>query len=106
MKDSAINMMQKLEDYNHIDASYIGHEGDSKHVHLSGIELKGHRGMKEVEEKKRKYRVDISKEALYNINEYREKYEGYLKIHNNTANKEVWKVYDHLMDDLYHEIMG
>lgn len=25
-------------------------------------------------------------------------------MHNNTANKDVWKMYDHIADDLFHEI--
>ena len=25
-------------------------------------------------------------------------------MHNNTCNKDVWKVYDHLTDDIFHEI--
>jgi hypothetical protein len=27
-------------------------------------------------------------------------------LHNNTSNKEVWKVYDHLASDLTNEILG
>lgn len=62
--------------------------------------------MKQIEERKRKYKVDIPNEVISNINEYRNKYESYLKIHNNTSNKEVWKVYDHLTDDLFHELIS
>jgi hypothetical protein len=39
-------MMLRLDEHTNMDTSYVGHEGDSKHVHLSGIELKGQRGMK------------------------------------------------------------
>ena len=27
-----------------------------------------------------------------------------MKIHNNTANKDVWKVYDHIADDIFNEL--
>ena len=44
--------------------------------------------------------------VLHSITLYREKYEKYLKMHNNTANKDVWKVYDHIADDIFHELYG
>ena len=34
---------------------------------------------------------------------YREKYEAFLRQHNNTANKEVWKIYDHIANELMRE---
>ena len=59
---------------------------------------------------KRKWRIDIDKERLRSIEEGRERYDKYLKLHNNTSNKQVWKVYDHiaadLMADVLAEIMG
>lgn len=57
-----------------------------------------------VDEPKRKWKVEIEKQVLDSIKGYREKYEKFLKIHNNTCNKEVWTIYDHLTDDLYHEV--
>lgn len=27
-------------------------------------------------------------------------------MHNNTANKDVWKIYDHISDDIFHELYG
>ena len=27
-------------------------------------------------------------------------------MHNNTSNKEVWQVYDHIADELFHELYG
>lgn len=41
---------------------------------------------------------------MHSIQLYREKYERYLKTHNNTANRDVWRVYDHIADDLFHEM--
>ena len=29
-----------------------------------------------------------------------------MKLHNNTSNKQVWKVYDHLAADLMAEVLG
>jgi hypothetical protein len=43
-------------------------------------------------------------QTVHNIVLYREKYEKYLKLHNNTANKDVWKVYDHIAADIFHEL--
>jgi hypothetical protein len=46
----------------------------------------------------------MDKATMQSITLYREKYEKYLKMHNNTANKEVWKVYDHIAADIFHEL--
>lgn len=51
-----------------------------------------------------KFKIDIKDETVNNIALYKEKYEKYLKMHNNTANKDVWKIYDHIADDLFHEL--
>lgn len=37
---------------------------------------------------------------------YREKYDSYLKMHNNTSTKEVWKIYDHIAEALMEEKLG
>ena len=39
------------------------------------------------------------------ITKARDNYITYLKRHNGTANKEVWKVYDHLAADIFNEVM-
>ena len=59
-----------------------------------------------VEEPARKWKVDIKSDVVHSIQLYREKYERYLKTVNNTANKDVWKVYDHVAEDLFNELMG
>ena len=66
------------------------------------IQIKGERDAKY--EIKRKYKVEIDQAVIHNITVYREKYEKYLKMHNNTANKDVWKIYDHIADDIFHEM--
>ena len=54
---------------------------------------------------KRKWKVHFDdKSVLHNITLYREKYEKYLKMHNNTASKDVWRVYDHIADELFNEL--
>jgi len=50
--------------------------------------------------------VEVSEEHFKNIVDYQKKYEAFLKTHNNTANKEVWKIYDHITDDMFHELLG
>lgn len=54
---------------------------------------------------KAKWRVQMDPKHTMSIELGREKYTKYLKIKNNTANKEVWAVYDHLMDDLFAECL-
>lgn len=39
-----------------------------------------------------------------NIQKYRKEFEKFLVIHNNTSNKEVWKIYDHITLDIFDEI--
>jgi hypothetical protein len=56
--------------------------------------------------KQRKWRVDIDQDLIRKIQSSRNDYEKYLKLHNNTANKEVWKVYDHLAADLTNEVLA
>ena len=55
---------------------------------------------------KRKYKIDMSVEVINNIVLCKEKYEKFLKMNNNTASKDVWKIYDHIADDIFHEIYG
>ena len=55
---------------------------------------------------KRKWRIDIDKDKVRNIEEGRERYDKYLKLHNNTSNRQVWKVYDHLAADLLHDVLS
>lgn len=61
-------------------------------------------GKNETYELKRKWGVDIDKKVLENIILGRQLYEKYLLKHNNTSSKDVWKVYDHLTDDIFNEI--
>lgn len=37
---------------------------------------------------------------------YRDKYESYLKLHNNTSQKEVWNIYDHVANELMKEALN
>jgi hypothetical protein len=69
------------------------------HIEFQKEELK-------YEEPKRAYRVDLDSQTVHNIVLYREKYEKYLKLHNNTASKDVWKVYDHIAADIFNELYG
>jgi hypothetical protein len=57
-------------------------------------------------ERKRKWKVAIPDANIHAITLYREQYERYLKMHNNTANKDVWRVYDHVAAELFHEMMA
>jgi len=43
--------------------------------------------------------------VLHSITLYRDQFDRFLKAHNNTSSKDVWKVYDHLTDDFFHELM-
>ena len=48
----------------------------------------------------------MEKDVVNSIVLYKEQYERYLKTHNNTANKDVWKIYDHIAADIFHELYG
>ena len=54
---------------------------------------------------KRKWRVEISQAKLQSIEKAREDYNRFLKENNNTSNREVWKVYDHLTADLFNDVL-
>jgi len=56
--------------------------------------------------KKRKWCLDIDSDRVKNIEASREDYNKFLKLNNNTSNKEVWKVYDHLTADLVGDILS
>lgn len=54
----------------------------------------------------RKYKLPgLTTQQAHRINQYREKYDKFLKIHNNTSQKEVWKIYDHIAAELMKEQM-
>jgi len=55
---------------------------------------------------RRKWRVEVDEQAVRNIESGRSAWDRYLKQHNNTSNKDVWKVYDHLTADLFNDILG
>jgi hypothetical protein len=40
---------------------------------------------------------------MHKLQLYREKYDNYLKMHNKTSTKEVWKIYDHIAQELMKE---
>lgn len=56
--------------------------------------------------KKRKWKIDLDDDICRKIQSYRADYDKHLKLHNNTSNREVWKVYDHLAADLTNELLG
>lgn len=60
----------------------------------------------EEEAPQRRWKITMKPEVLHSIQLQREKYERYLKTTNNTANREVWRVYDHVADDLFAELLG
>ena len=52
----------------------------------------------------RKYKAaGLPPQQANRVQAYREKYEQFLKIHNNTSQKEVWKIYDHIAAELLKE---
>lgn len=54
---------------------------------------------------KRKWRIDINAGVKLSIETGRETWNTWLKKQNNTSNKKVWEVYDHLASDLLQEIL-
>lgn len=55
---------------------------------------------------KRKWRIEIEPGVKSNIEAGRESWNKWLKQHNNTNNKKVWEVYDHLAADLTNEVLA
>ena len=55
---------------------------------------------------RRKWKTEIEPSRIHSIEQGKEAYTNYLKKTQGTANKEVWKVYDHLTSDLLADIMG
>lgn len=51
-----------------------------------------------------KWRTDLPDGVRKSIEAYWKKYESYLKTHNNTSNKQVWDVYDHIMESLFEDL--
>ena len=52
----------------------------------------------------RKYKLKgLSDVQDFKLHQYREKYDKFLKLHNNTSTKEVWKIYDHIAAELMKE---
>lgn len=55
---------------------------------------------------RRKWRIDIDQKHKSSIETGRDAWNTWLKQHNNTNNKKVWEVYDHLASDLMQEILS
>ena len=55
---------------------------------------------------KRKWRIFIDPKVKLSIEEGREEWNKWLKLHNNTSNKKVWEVYDFLAADLTKEVLN
>ena len=52
----------------------------------------------------RKWKLgNIPKDTMNKITQYRTKYEQFLKLHNNSSQKEVWDIYDRIAEDLMEE---
>ena len=52
----------------------------------------------------RKYKLPGLQQAqAQKLQAYRDKYDKFLKMHNNTSQKEVWKIYDHIAAELMKE---
>lgn len=56
------------------------------------------------EPKPRKYKLGgLTPAQLQKITKYKERYGQFLQLHNNSKQKEVWKIYDHITDQLMAE---
>ena len=57
--------------------------------------------------KPRKYKLGgLSAAQLQKITKYKENYGKYLQLHNNSKQKEVWKIYDYIADQLMSECVN
>ena len=39
-----------------------------------------------------------------NIDKYRTAYEKFLRVHNNTSDKQVWQIYDHITNEIFNDV--
>lgn len=86
-----------LEDAQIDDERKTGHQKES-------IVMIGDRKMDEQVSMNRKYKVTgLTAQQSHRLQTYRDKYDKYLKVHNNTSQKEVWKIYDHIAAELLKE---
>jgi hypothetical protein len=69
-------------------------------------ELIEYEGKNLSDEREYKFRVKIPPYMVENIEKYRKEFEKFLIIHNNTSNKEVWKIYDHVTNDIFSEVFA
>lgn len=58
------------------------------------------------EERVYKWRAKVPAYMKENIAKYLKEYEKFLIIHNNTSNKEVWKIYDHITEDIFNDVFN
>lgn len=70
------------------------------------VQIAGAVGAEKLGGIKRKWRIDIDSKHTVSIETGREAWNTWLKQHNNTNNKKVWEVYDHLAADLTNEILA
>ena len=56
--------------------------------------------------KPRRWECRMKDSQKSKIEAYRGKWENYLKLHNNTSSKEVWKIYDKVAAELIEEQMA
>jgi flagellar biosynthesis/type III secretory pathway protein FliH len=61
-------------------------------------------GEPKVTQKARLYScTGMPSQSIVRLAQYRDKYDKFLKLHNNTSTKEVWKIYDHVASELLKE---
>ena len=66
------------------------------------IKFEGKNGSEQ--ERVYKWRAKVPTYMKENIEKYQKEFEKFLVVHNNTSNQEIWKIYDHITDDIFNEV--
>ena len=67
------------------------------------IRIQGNK-IEEVDEPAFRWKTKMPEYMKENIQKYRKEFEKFLVVHNNTSNKEVWRIYDHITLDIFDDI--
>ena len=80
-------------------------ENERKNAHQNEeIILEGSHKPVPYNSRARKFKLSgLTEPQDFKLSQYREKYDKFLKVHNNTSTKEVWKIYDHIAAELMKE---
>ena len=99
-------MFSKEEDFAELSDSMVPRVSQEEFSHDLSMQLVNHQAQasKSLQQPQpRKYKLGLTEQQKSKLGIYRERYEKFLKLHNNTSTKEVWQIYDHIATELLRE---